>query len=258
MLKYAKDAPAGIDVVQAIGTVSKGDYETVVKPLVDEARREGRRLRVLCEIGPEFRSFTPGAGWEDLKVAPAAMRLCDGCAVVSDAGWIRETTRLARFLMPCPVHVFGTQEREEAVAWLASLPAGSGVSHRLLPDSGVLLVDIERPLRAQDFEALAATADDWLQTHDTLPGVVIHAHGFPGWENLGSLFRHVRCVRGHHRRVERIALAVDGQVAALAPRVANHLVQSEVRRFAYDDLDAALAWAAGSPRPAAEPDAPQP
>ncbi|MGW0885479.1 STAS/SEC14 domain-containing protein [Streptomyces sp. NPDC002671] len=30
------------------------------------------------------------------------MRLFEGCAVVSDISWIRESTRLASFLMPCP------------------------------------------------------------------------------------------------------------------------------------------------------------
>ncbi|ANZ13772.1 SpoIIAA [Streptomyces noursei ATCC 11455] len=244
MLKATKETPAGVDVVKAVGTVSKGDYERVVVPLVEDARQAGRRLRVLCEIGPEFRSFTPAAAWEDLKVGPGAMRLCDGCAVVTDAGWIRETTRLLRFLVPCPVHVFGAQEREEALQWLTSLPEGPGISHRLLTDSRVLVVEVQQPLRSQDFEALAATADIWLQTHDALAGVVIHTREFPGWENLGSLVRHVRFIRDHHRKVERIALAADSRVAALVPHLANHFVHAEVQRFAYDELDDALAWAA--------------
>ncbi|MGG7569353.1 STAS/SEC14 domain-containing protein [Streptomyces sirii] len=245
MLVRTKETPAGIDVVKAIGTVSKSDYQTVVEPLINEARREGRRIRVLCEIGPEFQSFTPAAGWEDLKVGPGAIRLCEGCAVVSDKGWIRESTRLTRFLMPCPVRVFDVQERDEALQWLTSLPEGPGISHRLLTDSRVLVVEVEHPLRSQDFDALSVTADNWLRAHDKLAGVVIHTRDFPGWENIGSLIRHVRFIRDHHRKVERIALAADSKVAALAPQLANHFVKAEVRRFAYDELDDALAWAAG-------------
>ncbi|ASN22833.1 STAS/SEC14 domain-containing protein [Streptomyces pluripotens] len=247
MLEKLQDVPSEVDAVKAIGTVSKDDYETVIEPLVDDARRTGRRIRFLYEFGPEFRSFTPGAGWEDFKVGLSTMRLFEGCAIVSDIGWIRDSTRLAGFLMPCPVRVFDGQDRAEALRWLASLPEGPGVSHRLLPDAQVLVVEVEQPLRAQDFEALAQTADNWLETHDTLPGVVVHARQFPGWENIGSLVRHMRFVRDHHRKVRKVALAADSNLADLAPRLANHFTQAEVRRFGYDELDDAVAWAASPP-----------
>ncbi len=35
------------------------------------------------------------------------------------------------------------------------------VSHRLLPESGVIMGEVKRALRAQDFDALAFTADAW-------------------------------------------------------------------------------------------------
>ncbi|MGW2702804.1 STAS/SEC14 domain-containing protein [Streptomyces sp. NPDC001340] len=245
MLDRVPDVPPGVDAVKAIGTVSKDDYKAVIEPLIDDARGEGRRIRLLWEVGPECRSFTPAAGWEDLKVGIGAMRLFEGCAVVSDTGWIRESTRLASFLMPCPVRVFGCQERDEALRWLVSLPEGPGVSHQLLPESTVLVVEVEQPLRAQDFDALAQTVDSWLETHDELAGVVLHARDFPGWENIGSLLRHVRFVRDHHRKVRRVALAADSKLAGLVPHIANHFVQAEARQFGYAELDDAVAWAAG-------------
>ncbi|BDM69374.1 hypothetical protein HEK616_28610 [Streptomyces nigrescens] len=247
MLERAEDAPAGVDAVKATGTVSKNDYVTVIEPLIDNARSEGRRIRLLCELGPEFKSFTPAAGWEDLKVGLGSLRLFEGCALVTDTRWIREATRMTSFLMPCPVRVFGTQERAEALHWLASLPEGPGISHRLLTESQVLVAEVEHPLRAADFDALALTADGWLRTHDELAGVVIHVREFPGWENIGSMIRHVRFVRDHHRKVRKIALAADSKVAALVPQLANHFVRAEVRRFGYDDLDAAVTWAAAPP-----------
>ena len=77
------------------------------------------------------------------------------------------------------------------------------------------------------------------------PGVVLHARAFPGWENVGSLLRHVRFVRDHHRTVRRVALAADAKLADLAPRLAEHFVRAELRHFGYDELDDAIAWAAG-------------
>ncbi len=67
MLDRVQDVPSGVDAVKAIGTVSKGDYEAVIEPLVDNARREGRRIRLLYEFGPEFGSFTPAAGLGGLQ-----------------------------------------------------------------------------------------------------------------------------------------------------------------------------------------------
>lgn len=76
---------------------------------------------------------------------------------------------------------------------------------------------------------------------------MIHAREFPGWENVGSLLRHVRFVRDHHRRVRRVALAADSKLAGLMPHLANHFVQAEVRRFGHDEFEDALAWAASPP-----------
>ena len=245
MIEKLKDLPNGIDGVKAIGKISKEDYEQVFVPLLDDTRREGRHIRFLYQLGPEFEGFTPGAAWEDAKIGLHSMRLFDGCVVVTDLTWVREFTQLAGFLMPCPVRVFGNQERDKAIDWLASLPEGAAVSHRLLPDLGVMVVEVKQALRAQDFDALAFTADTWIEAHGHLQGLVIHAREFPGWENLGSFLRHIRFVRDHHRKVKRIALAADTKLASLAPRVAEHFIQAEVKSFGYDELDSAIAWAAG-------------
>jgi hypothetical protein len=93
---------------------------------------------------------------------------------------------------------------------------------------------------AQDFDALAATADAWLAPHHEVPGVA-----FPGWENVGSLLRHVRFVRDYHRTGQRVALAADAKLADLLPRLTEHFVQAELRHFGYDEFDDAIAWAAG-------------
>lgn len=149
--------------------------------------------------------------------------------------------------MPCPVRVFGNQERDEALCWLSSLPEGPGISHRLLPESHVVVVEVEQPLHAQDFDVLSLTADSWLETHEELAGVVVRAREFPGWENVGSLLRHLSFVRDHHRKVRKVALAADSKLAGLMPHVANHFVQAEVRRFGYDELEDAVAWSASPP-----------
>jgi hypothetical protein len=118
----------------------------------------------------------------------------------------------------------------------------------------VLVIEPHGQLRAEDFDALDTAADSWIESADgALEGVVVHARTLPGWENLGSLLRHVRFVRDHHRKIRRVALAVDGPVAQIAPALLDHFVQAELKQFSADDLDPAIAWAGapGAPRTSA-------
>src|SRR4051812_31278841 len=246
MLKRVTDVPPQIDALTAIGTLTKEDYERSIEPLFEDARRSGRRIRLLVEIGPEYDGYTAGAAWEKTANAfrnPSLARLLDGYAVLTDLRWLREWGHRMAFLLPFPLRIFGINERAAAIAWLSSLPEGPGVSHRLLPESGVLVAEVTAPLRAKDFEALAATADTWLETHDALSGIVVHAREFPGWENVAGMLGHFRFVRDHHRAIRRVALAADGAVAELAPRLAEHFIRAEIKRFDYDELDDAVSWA---------------
>ncbi len=54
MLEKLKDVPPGLEALKAVGKISKEDYEKVFE--LDEARQKGRRIRLLCQIGPEFQN----------------------------------------------------------------------------------------------------------------------------------------------------------------------------------------------------------
>jgi hypothetical protein len=243
MLERLTTLPSGIDGVTAVGKVSQQDYQQVLQPLIDEARRANRRVRLLYQFGPEFQGFTAGGAWEDASLGVRSLRLIEGFAIVTDVSWIRDSSKLLAFFMPGPVRHFGNAQFAEAVAWLETLPQVAGVSQRLIADTGVMVVEVTHALRARDFDEMAAAADAWIDAHGHLQGLVIHARRFPGWENLGGLIRHVRFVRDHHRKIKRIALAADGELATLGPRIGEHFIQAEVKSFPYDALDAAIAWA---------------
>ena len=127
MIERIEDVPPAIDAVRAVGKITREDYDAVVLPLVDAAAREGRRLRILCEVGPEFHGLTPSAAWEDVKIGLRAWRLIEGCAVVSDIGWIREASRFAGFLMPCPCG--------SSPSGIATAPSGGWIRCPRLPGS---------------------------------------------------------------------------------------------------------------------------
>jgi hypothetical protein len=60
-----------------------------------------------------------------------------------------------------------------------------------------------------------------------------------------TFFRHLRFVNDQQQRLKRVVLAGDSGVTSLAPQLAAHFVNAEVKTFEYDELDSAVAWARG-------------
>ncbi|MFP5394473.1 MAG: EAL domain-containing protein, partial [Gammaproteobacteria bacterium] len=74
-------------------------------------------------------------------------------------------------------------ERDDAVAWLGSLPEGPGVTHRLLPEQGVLVVEVTEQSIIDDVPGAAAKLDD-LRRH----GIAIALDDFgTGYSSLSAL-----------------------------------------------------------------------
>nr|WP_325501873.1 hypothetical protein [Mycobacterium sp.] len=73
--------PAGIQALEAVGTVTTDDYQRVFAPLVDRARRRGSRMRLLYQFGPGFERITGGCamggdttlGWATCGCSMAAL-----------------------------------------------------------------------------------------------------------------------------------------------------------------------------------------
>jgi hypothetical protein len=153
LFEEADEFPMEVIGLRAEGTVSVEDYENVVIPLLEEARRQERRIRLLFHFGPEFEGFTAAAAWEDLRVGWRYLRLFERCAVVGDQDWIRIGARSVGAMMPSPVRVFGNADRQEAVEWLCS-PLTTSLEFRLLHDRGVVVVEPYGKLNAGDFASL--------------------------------------------------------------------------------------------------------
>jgi len=116
------------------------------------------------------------------------------------------------------------------------------LSHDLQRDSGILVLMPDGPLEATDFETLAAHVDAYLEQNGMLHGVLIKAKAFPGWKNFTALLAHLKFVKGHHRKIEKVAVVADGGVAAVMPHMASHFLKAEVRQFDFEHEDAAMEW----------------
>ena len=109
-------------------------------------------------------------------------------------------------------------------------------------DDGILVLKPEGPLEAADFIRLARQVDAYLGRKGTLRGVLVEARAFPGWQNFGALVAHLKFIRQHHRKIEKIAIVTDGGVAAVIPHIANHFVHAEIKHFGLAEQSAAWSW----------------
>jgi hypothetical protein len=112
----------------------------------------------------------------------------------------------------------------------------------LIRDKEILIVTPTEPLEKADFARLSEAVDPLISQNGSLSGLMILAKSFPGWDNFAGLIAHFKFVKGHQRNIKRVAAVTDSDIGKILPCIAEHLVHPEVRQFAYNDKDRALAW----------------
>jgi len=106
------------------------------------------------------------------------------------------------------------------------------LNHELRLDDGILVLKPDGPLEAADFSLVQHLVDAYLAKSGTLRGVLVHAeHGFPGWKDFAALVAHLKFVKDHHRRIEKIAVVADEGVTTILPSIADHFIHAQVKRF---------------------------
>src|SRR6476646_1755084 len=107
------------------------------------------------------------------------------------------------------------------------------VGFELLTADAVLLLRPHGRLEAADFETVAREVDPYVEANGKLHGILLDAAAFPGWKDFAALIAHLRFVRDHHRKIEKVAVVSDSTVLSVAPKVAAHFVQAELRHFSH-------------------------
>ena len=123
------------------------------------------------------------------------------------------------------------------------------LSHELRRDEGILVVKPDGPLSAADFTTLASHVDAYLEQNGTLHGVLVLAKTFPGWKDFGALVAHLKFVKHHHQKIEKVAVVADGGFAKIMPHIASHFTHAQVKHFEHEN--AARDWLEESSRPQA-------
>lgn len=113
------DLPRDVIGISVRGVLSARDYADKIVPLIEEKIENYGKVKLIYQVGPEFKSMTPGAVWSDARVGMMNLTHFSRIALVSDVEWIRHGTRLFAPLIPGLVHVFGNDELEAAKVWIA-------------------------------------------------------------------------------------------------------------------------------------------
>ncbi len=116
------------------------------------------------------------------------------------------------------------------------------LEYTILKPEGILVLKPNDSLSKEDFTGLSASVDTYLADHASIRGVLIHAVAFPGWENFAGFAAHIRFVRNHHQKIERVALVTDSPVARMGEALAKHFTAAEIKHFRFADYEKALIW----------------
>jgi hypothetical protein len=109
-------------------------------------------------------------------------------------------------------------------------------------DAGIVTVTPSTPLNENDFSVLASEVDPYIEEEGKLNGLIIEVESFPGWENFAGLISHLKFIREHHKKIEKVAAVSDGKIVSIMPQIVDHFVNAKVKYFPYENLDEAILW----------------
>src|SRR5574337_472067 len=94
----------------------------------------------------------------------------------------------------------------------APLPNGGYpmINYGLQHDKGILVLHPKGPIEVADFISITCQVDTCLARHGKLHGVLIHAKSFPGWKNFAAMLAHLKFLREHIQKIEKVAVVADG------------------------------------------------
>jgi hypothetical protein len=116
------------------------------------------------------------------------------------------------------------------------------IALELHKDTGVLVVEPKGALSADDFQEIGRTVDPYIAETGKLTGLLIKAPSFAGWDSFGALVEHLKFVRDHQQKIDRVAAVTDSAILAMGPAIARPFVHPEIRVFGSGEGERAMNW----------------
>lgn len=120
MIEVLNDVALNVAGFRATGRVSKDDYETIVKPVVESKLQSAGKIHFLLYLETDVANFSAGAWIEDGLLGLKHFTKWHKMAIVSDQEGVRTFTDAFSFVAPGEAKGFTTSEYEEAKEWVAS------------------------------------------------------------------------------------------------------------------------------------------
>jgi hypothetical protein len=118
MIESIIGLPDNVIAVNCKGRVTRGDYERILIPAVEQALKKHTRVKLYYRAGPEFEGIDPGAILQDISIGFSHLSRWERIAIVTDVDWIRLSVQAFAFLVPGPVRIFTIAEEAEAKDWI--------------------------------------------------------------------------------------------------------------------------------------------
>lgn len=119
MIELVQGLPPGVTGFRITDRIAEGDYRDVVEPAL-RAAAAGGEIRLLMELGDDIPGVSGGAMREDWYSVVRHWGAFRRLAVVTPNGMLRMAVPLMSRVFPGEVRAFATDERTDALAWLAA------------------------------------------------------------------------------------------------------------------------------------------
>jgi hypothetical protein len=239
MIEEITGLPEGTLGFRISGNVTGSDYDSVLTPAVEQAIEKFDRIRLLAQVGPDFKGYNLDAVWDDTKLGLRHWNGFERVAVVTDVGWIRMGVKAMSFMMPCPVQLFGIDQLDDARRWLRE----SLGSIHIQTEGDIVSVRLLGKLDPGAYDGVNDDIDNVMSRTEHVR-LLLDLREFDGWSGLSALGDHLSLVREHYRVPERIAIVGDKAWQKMAGKIMDRFVNAQTRFFDSGDYDGAVAWVA--------------
>ena len=76
-------------------------------------------------------------------------------------------------------------------------------------ENNVIIATARDTLAEADFTNLSDSINDYINSTDQVPALVLNAESLPHWKNSAALFAHIKLVRDHQKILPKVALVSD-------------------------------------------------
>jgi SpoIIAA-like len=106
MLEVMPESQGPLLWLRARERLTAQDYREVFLPLLRTVIREHGKARLLFHVAPDFRGWTPGALWEDMKAGLKHRRDLEKIALAGAPFWADVLAKLFAHFMPGEVRTY--------------------------------------------------------------------------------------------------------------------------------------------------------